>query len=1712
MAGFKPAARKWPLDYPNKLRRQSRIAGQTTMSSKENKTNIDDARDAVKKQLLRSLMQQVVEEFSSTTDSDLSDLVSSMVSELNMDSMRERLSAMVRTEVRDKLKETDLDSVLKEQFSQTASTIEEEIKQELQDKLVERSTGVADALAEAVNRRMREVVSSQIGDVDDLVQEAVHNIVQENVQELSNGDAWTASIEAIHSGVAQEIQGHVEKTTKESIEQIADSVSANMRTEIEGRMDEIDQSVKEKATDIVSDRVEELTSGEYWSQSIEKIESELSRKVQNHIEQATTKSAYHITYSIDALMSEELDAKLVDIDQTLKEKADDLAANHIDDLTTGEGWTQSVEKMESDISRKVESRMEQAATRSAENISDTIDARMSEKIEGKLVGIDQVLRDKATDLATHRIDELTTGEEWTQSVEKMESDISRKVESRMEQAATRSAENISDTIDARMSEKIEGKLVGIDQVLRDKATDLATHRIDELTTGEEWTQSVEKMEDEVSDVVKTRVKQAATRSAEKIAGSIEARMSEELEGKLDEIDQVLKEKATGHVSSRIDELTTGEEWTQSIEKMECEITEVVETRVKQATTRSVGKIADSIGARMRVEIKGKFNEIDQAVKDKATDLVDNRINDLTTGEEWTQSIDKMESGISNEVEAQIEKAAAQSAEKIADSIGARMRVEIKGKFNEIDQAVKDKATDLVVNRINDLTTGEEWTQSIDEMESGIANEVEARIENAAAQSAEKIADSIDARMTEEIEGKLDEIDQALKDNATDLVADRVNDLTNGDDWTESVKNTESAIRDEVFEALEAEVISTDAFRKEISDRIETLILADEDLREASLESAMAAASDSLAKDLTGRLSGSDTIVRDAVQSLQEESDLFDAAVSRVQDQIIEQIANRSLTQLQDVERIATEARDHIAFDNDSLIASISLLRNSLIKDVARRAVTSMSDVDAVLDEAREWIDEEDTNILTAVAHVVRHIDDIVATLSRQHVSDTKTVVGKVLPLFTIETPAIKAAVQATDRILTERIADYTIQDLTNSDQIVASAAKRIPADHDAFQSAVRATISLLTDDIVGETENRMKSAEKISSDARRRMDDVPAEVRQAANVLENVLLSEVSSLTKERLCDVQCSSEKAITFLHASKEMDAIEADVRERVHKQVAEQAVRKLADTKMAASQALDSVDKNHENIQNAIGKLKSQLIFGVAKETLARMNDPEAIAQESHKLIPDTSVHLTGATSRLYELLVSDIARQSVSMLGKTDKAVEDASVYIDREDEVIGRIKTIMYDRMIEGLLARAYSEITDQVADTSKSAERDFFRNAVQSAQNAKVVSESVRDSNSGGLSDGPADAVQPEKDLQERSEPIVRSENVSGQEIEPTYPKEAITRKTSTWKPLSSVTASGSESSDVSSKSNTWKVTEFRPTDRSPQSRTSLSNEISGRNPKLKNRSQSKSSIYVYGVVRTESAEESTFFGVKGIGKDSTIQLLSCGGLTAIVSRLEDKAFTADAISSSMKNSAWLKEHVRQHADILAEAKGVMTIIPFRFGCVYSNPTDVKTFIDKHEEALSEALLRLKDRSEFAVRVGCDVSILEAHMEKDDAEFENSLNGISAGVANFLKSEISKDANSSDALIANISARIHGELQKSASEAVRSGAQNNLAADTGNSILNATYLVPISGELQFKMQTSKIAAEFEAFGIQIEVSGPWPPYHFIDIDLDGNVAIEGMPV
>ena len=199
----------------------------------------------------------------------------------------------------------------------------------------------------------------------------------------------------------------------------------------------------------------------------------------------------------------------------------------------------------------------------------------------------------------------------------------------------------------------------------------------------------------------------------------------------------------------------------------------------------------------------------------------------------------------------------------------------------------------------------------------------------------------------------------------------------------------------------------------------------------------------------------------------------------------------------------------------------------------------------------------------------------------------------------------------------------------------------------------------------------------------------------------------------------------------------------------------------------------------------------------------------------------------------------------------------------------------------------------------------------------------------------------------------------------------------------------------------------------------------------------------------------------------------------------EVEAMVSDAMQQSMRDADWLKDHVRRHADVLAEAQAVQTVIPMRFGCVFSNPTEVKAFVVEREERLQEALERLHNRSEFSVRV---------RFEGQGADSE--LEGVPAGVANFLR-KAARDVEHAPRPD-GIADRIHAHLSRFAGEAMR-----NLPLEA-DLMMHATYLVTVASEDDFREEIRKLSGEFHALGIRIEVSGPWPPYHFVDIDFDGR--------
>jgi hypothetical protein len=78
-------------------------------------------------------------------------------------------------------------------------------------------------------------------------------------------------------------------------------------------------------------------------------------------------------------------------------------------------------------------------------------------------------------------------------------------------------------------------------------------------------------------------------------------------------------------------------------------------------------------------------------------------------------------------------------------------------------------------------------------------------------------------------------------------------------------------------------------------------------------------------------------------------------------------------------------------------------------------------------------------------------------------------------------------------------------------------------------------------------------------------------------------------------------------------------------------------------------------------------------------------------------------------------------------------------------------------------------------------------------------------------------------------------------------------------------------------------------------------------------------------------------------------------------------------------------------------------------------------------------------------------------------------------------------------------AEIHARLTERAAAAALSRTQDRrLSGHDAEMVLNAAYLVPREGADGFGRIVEELAGRHEGDGVEIELTGPWPPHHFVE--------------
>lgn len=272
--------------------------------------------------------------------------------------------------------------------------------------------------------------------------------------------------------------------------------------------------------------------------------------------------------------------------------------------------------------------------------------------------------------------------------------------------------------------------------------------------------------------------------------------------------------------------------------------------------------------------------------------------------------------------------------------------------------------------------------------------------------------------------------------------------------------------------------------------------------------------------------------------------------------------------------------------------------------------------------------------------------------------------------------------------------------------------------------------------------------------------------------------------------------------------------------------------------------------------------------------------------------------------------------------------------------------------------------------------------------------------------------------------------------------------------------------------------------------------------------------MYVYGVARLPNGRRSAPLPLAGLVPDAPVHQITNGDLTAFVSPLPARRFGEDALRAALADVEWVRDRALAHDKVLAELRAGSDIVPFRFCTIYRDARQVANALARHRGELCEALDRVRHASEWTVKVFCDLPGLsrwvEAHASAI-APLRRALADAAPGARYFLQKKYDR------VLDGEITARIAGCVECSrqrlagcASETAEVGVQSpEVHGRTEEMVMNAACLVRERSLDRFEQAVAALRKEFTGFAY--EVSGPWPPYHFVSARQEGLDAAAASP-
>jgi gas vesicle protein GvpL/GvpF len=248
---------------------------------------------------------------------------------------------------------------------------------------------------------------------------------------------------------------------------------------------------------------------------------------------------------------------------------------------------------------------------------------------------------------------------------------------------------------------------------------------------------------------------------------------------------------------------------------------------------------------------------------------------------------------------------------------------------------------------------------------------------------------------------------------------------------------------------------------------------------------------------------------------------------------------------------------------------------------------------------------------------------------------------------------------------------------------------------------------------------------------------------------------------------------------------------------------------------------------------------------------------------------------------------------------------------------------------------------------------------------------------------------------------------------------------------------------------------------------------------------------YLYGIA--EADRLGPIDGLAGID-DAIVLPISHERLSALVSPVQLASFHAAQQSTDLTESGWLARAVRAHEAVAEHGLGRIAVLPMRFGTVYSSPAAVSAVLAEHQSTLLAELHRLGTSTEW----GLKVSLADTATPAEPAQRVTEVGRTGTGWLLERQSALSAKRRQRELATDHIE-DIRTSMRGYAREVVMSTVNERDRAE----LVSLSFLV--DDVKNFQAGFAAVRQQHSDSGLDLRMTGPWPPYHFVRLaDLRGD--------